>query len=51
MKGMINLSVHTPEGASRIISDGSLILKQNKPILIDSITRDLYNVDPLDGYD
>jgi hypothetical protein len=27
MKGVINLSVDTPAGASRIIADGSLILK------------------------
>merc|ERR1712113_872046 len=39
MKGIINFSVDTPVGASRIIADGSLVLKQTRPVLIDSITR------------
>ena len=45
--GLINLSAQCPHGASKIVADGELVLKQNKPILIDSIARQLYNVDPL----
>ena len=45
--GMLHLSVDTPLGASKIMSDGSLELRQNKPVLIDSITRSLYDIDPL----
>lgn len=36
----------TPSGVSKIISDGELKLVQRRPILIDSITRSLYDVDP-----
>lgn len=45
--GMIHVSIDTPQGASNIIVDGQLKLKQNRPVLIDSITRSLYNIDPL----
>ena len=45
--GMVHFSVDTPGGASKILADGSLELEQNKPVLIDSITRNLYNSDPL----
>jgi hypothetical protein len=45
--GMMHLSVDTPLGASRIVSDGSLELRQNKPVLIDSLTRNIYDIDPL----
>lgn len=45
--GLINLSAQCPHGASKIVADGELVLKQSKPILIDSIARQLYNVDPL----
>lgn len=47
MEGLINLSVDTPQGASKILAEGSIVLKQEKPVLIDSITRNLYNRDPL----
>jgi hypothetical protein len=45
--GMIHVSIDTPQGASQIIVDGQLKLKQARPVLIDSITRSLYNIDPL----
>ena len=45
--GLLHLNVETPLGASKVVSDGTLALKQNKPVLIDSITRSLYNEDPL----
>ena len=45
--GMMHLSVETPLGASKIVSDGSLELRQNKPVLIDSLTRNIYDIDPL----
>jgi len=47
MVGMIHMKAETPLGASKIIADGSLVLKQRKQVLIDSITRNLYNIDPL----
>jgi len=47
MVGMINLHVDTPGGASRLFTDGAIVLKQDKPVLIDSITRNLYNINPL----
>jgi len=46
LTGLLHLSVDTPIGASNVISDGTLILKQNKPVLIDSIVRSLYDFDP-----
>ena len=45
--GMLQLSVDSPMGASKIISNGHLELVQDKPPLIDSITRTIYDVDPL----
>lgn len=50
MVGMLNLSVNTPVGASKIFSDGSLNLIQDRPALIDSITRSLYNINPIRQY-
>ena len=47
--GLIHLSVDTPIGASKIVSDGDLALKQTHPVLIDSITRSLYDIDPISG--
>ena len=45
--GMLQLSVDSPMGASKIVSNGHLELVQDKPPLIDSITRTIYDVDPL----
>ena len=45
--GMLDLNINTPNGASKIISEGSLELQQSKPVLIDSQVRTLYNSDPL----
>ena len=45
--GLVHLKVETPLGASKVVSDGILALQQNKPVLIDSITRSLYDQDPL----
>ena len=47
MVGMIHVSIDTPSGASTIIVDGQIKLKQTRPVLIDSITRSLYNSDPI----
>jgi len=44
---MLDLQIDTPEGAARILSDGQIVLLQQKSALIDSITRTLYNKDPL----
>ena len=49
MKGLVHFSIDTPLGASFIKSNGQIELKQRKPILIDSKTRELYFEDPLDG--
>ena len=46
MIGMIHMQVDTPIGASKVIVDGELNLDQRKPILIDSVTRSIYNIDP-----
>jgi hypothetical protein len=50
MIGMLHVSIDTPNGASTIITDGDLSLKQSAPVLIDSVKRTLYNTDPLDDY-
>ena len=47
MKGMLELNVDTPEGAASIITNGEMVFKQNKNILIDSIPRTIHDVDPL----
>ena len=49
MKGLVQFSIDTPLGASAIKSTGQIELKQRKPILIDSKTRELYFLDPLEG--
>lgn len=50
MVGMLYLDIDTPNGASVVIADGELILKQSSPVLIDSVKRTLYNTDPFDDY-
>lgn len=47
MIGMLDVQAETPNGASRIIADGNLVLKQKDPPLIDSQMRKVYNFDPL----
>ena len=47
MIGMLDLVADTPNGVSRIIADGSLVLQQKDPVLIDSQVRKIYNSDPL----
>lgn len=46
MIGMIHISVDTPLGASKVIVDGQLTLQQRQPVLIDSIMRSVYDVNP-----
>ena len=36
MVGMLDLVADTPNGASKVIADGSLVFKQKEPVLIDS---------------
>ena len=50
MIGMMQVSIDTPNGASRVVVDGNLKLYQSAPVLIDSIKRTLYNVNPLDEF-
>lgn len=45
--GMLDLTIDTPNGASNIIADGSIVLTQSKPVLIDRKVRTLFNFDPL----
>lgn len=47
MVGMLDLVADTPNGASKVIADGTLVLKQKEPMLIDSQVRKVFNVDPL----
>ncbi len=47
MIGLLYASADTPDGASRVLFDGSLELVQTSPVLIDSKTRTLYNSNPL----
>lgn len=46
MIGMIHMAVDTPLGASKVIVDGQLTLQQRQPVLIDSIMRSVYEVNP-----
>lgn len=44
----MHIDIDTPNGASLVYVDGQLNFKQDNPILIDSIKREIYNEDPLD---
>ena len=46
MIGMIHMSVDTPLGASKVVADGLISLEQRQPVLIDSIMRSVYDVNP-----
>ena len=50
MIGMMVVNIDTPNGASRILTEGELKLVQTEPIRLDSIRRAIYNVNPLDDY-
>ena len=50
MIGLMVVDIDTPNGASRVVADGELTLKQAAPIRIDSVKRTLYNTNPLDDY-
>lgn len=50
MKGLIQLKEETPLGAAFIKSAGQIQFKQQYPILIDSLTRDVYYDDPLTSF-
>lgn len=47
MKGMIQLQVETPSGASTVKVNGQMVLKQDRPMIFIPI-HDEYWVDPLD---
>ena len=47
MMGMIHVEVNTPSGAGQTHIEGQLKFQQDEPILIDSITRTLFNYDPI----
>lgn len=44
---MLDLIIDTPVGASKIISEGTLVLEQTEPVLIESQVNTEYNMDPL----
>ena len=44
----MHINLDTPNGMSKAIVHGDLEFEQAAPILIDSITRDLYRDNPLD---
>lgn len=50
MKGLIQLKEDTPLGVSFIKSSGRIEFKQQYPILIDSLTREVYYDDPLTSF-
>ena len=43
MIGMLNVQIDTPLGAARVITDGQLKLDIQRPVLIDSLQREIYN--------
>lgn len=48
MTGLLYLNVETPNGASKVIVQGDLNLKQDSPMVFDSVERDLYKENPVD---
>ncbi len=51
MAGMMHVDLDTPNGAAFARVDGQLLFDQAAPILIDSITRTLFNKNPIDADD
>ena len=49
MVGLLHVDLDTPHGTYLSRVDGNLNFDQAAPILIDSIPRTLYNVDPLNA--
>lgn len=47
MSGLMHIDIDTPNGASKTFVDGFLRLVFDKPVLIDSKTRNKYKQDPL----
>ena len=50
MVGLMVIDIDTPNGASQVITTGELQLKENAPVLVDSVKRTIYNTNPLDEY-
>ena len=50
MVGLLVIDIDTPNGASKVITTGELLLKENAPVLVDSTKRTIYNTNPLDDY-
>lgn len=48
MTAMLQLSVDTPNGASKVIADGELIFKQDGPVVFDQAKRQVYKQSPLE---
>jgi len=46
MIGLLKVSVDTPNGASRLLVDGKLMLEQETPAMIESLVNRKYDVDP-----
>jgi len=48
MTGLLHVNVDTPNGASKVIVQGDLNLKQDGPMAFDSVKRDIYLQNPVD---
>ena len=51
MAGLMHVDLETPNGVAKARIDGDLKVDQAAPILIDSITRTLFNKNPLNAED
>lgn len=51
MAGIMHIDLDTPNGVAMARVDGDLMFDQASPILIDSITRTLFNKNPIDPDD
>ena len=51
MAGMMHLDLDTPNGVAKARVDGQLRFDQASPILIDSITRDIFIKNPINSDD
>lgn len=51
MAGIMHIDLETPNGVAKARIDGDLKFDQAAPILIDSITRSIFNKNPLNSED
>ena len=48
MTGLLYVNIDTPNGASKVIVEGDLKLKQDSPMVFDNFSRELYAANPVD---